>query len=172
MDKKNKTLLFSVIAVLAIILFPLNVYCSLDIESAVKSACSLRNLKDTNLTITDIRNNGSSAFNELSIGQIDDILLIVNDKWNNSLATLSYYEEVCINLSKEDIEIIYTTVTEENFSNNKIGMKITALVGVAIIFIIIVIGFVILKSKNNNKNQSSSVNQTHDDIEFESDEDF
>ena len=159
-------------------------------EGSISKICKLREQTGIDIKITDVRNNLSSVAAEFNHDELEEILEMVNDYYNDTFAEESHYESSMNSLSKDDVSLIYETIMNPSSGSNlPIGLIAIVAVGVvvfaAIIFIIIAVvkkqGFQQQNTVNrqngqnydsrNYNNESQSNDESHDEY-FESEPDF
>lgn len=155
-------------------------------EGSISKICKLREQTGIDIKITDVRNNLSSVAAEFNHDELEEILEMVNDYYNDTFAEESHYESSMNSLSKDDVSLIYETIMNPSSGSNlPIGLIAIVAVGVvvfaAIIFIIIAVvkkqGFQQQNTVNrqngqnydsrNYNNESQSDDESHDEY-FES----
>ena len=155
-------------------------------EGSISKICKLREQTGIDIKITDVRNNLSSVAAEFNHDELEEILEMVNDYYNDTFAEESHYESSMNSLSKDDVSLIYETIMNPSSGSNlPIGLIAIVAVGVvvfaAIIFIIIAVvkkqGFQQQNTVNrqngqnydsrNYNNESQSNDESHDEY-FES----
>lgn len=142
MKKVFSFLLAVTIMITTIICASVSVYAADVSESSISKICKLREETAADIKITDVRNNLSSIAAEFNHEELEEILEMVNDYYNDTFAEETHYENIMSALSNEDVKLVYETIMNPSASLDlPMGLIVIVIVGVivlvAIVFIII-----------------------------------
>lgn len=165
MKKVFSFLLAVTIMITTIICASVSVYAADVSETSISKICKLREETATDIKITDVRNNLSSIAAEFSHEELEEILEMVNDYYNDTFAEETHYENIMSALSNEDVKLVYETITNPSSGLDlPMGLIVIVIVGVivlvAILFIIITL---VKKQGSQQQNTIDRRNRTNND---------
>lgn len=114
MKKQTKTTLW---AVLLITIMCFTAGCASG--DPLRKVSKLAENAEDNITITDIRGEASAVASSYTVAEMQDMLMLLNDCYNNQLGDLEYYENVCEDLPKSDVRTLYGYLADTEVGTEK-----------------------------------------------------
>lgn len=139
-------------------------YCNGDIKEAAAQIMEIAQTKDGDITVTDVRKHAGNVAQEYSKDEITDILIMINDYYNERFGDADYYKGICANISASEVDDVMDAIQDGVTPKPAINIKLIIGIagGVIVVGIIAAVLIVLLRKSNSGKPSKRPVRQDKD----------